>query len=62
MHYRFVLRHGRRTDDQPGRGGAVEGVSRERVRESERERRRREWLKDKGGGGAAGGPEPMRAK
>lgn len=41
---------------------AVEGVSRERVRESERERRRREWLKDEGGGGAAGGPEPMRAK
>lgn len=32
MHYRFVLRHGRRTDDQPGRGERWRGEQRERGR------------------------------
>lgn len=37
MHYRFVLRHGRRTDDQPGRGGGGEQRESEGEREGETE-------------------------
>lgn len=59
MHYRPVLRHRKRTDDQPGPGG---GVKSERESKRERRRSRREWLKDEGGGGDSWQPEPMRAK